>query len=192
MAILILGLVIFLGLHSVRIFADDWRTAMRTRLGDHAWKGLYSVVSLAGFGLIVWGYGIARQQPVVVWSPPRAMAHVAAPLMVIAFILLAAAYVPRNSIKAKIHHPMTLAVKTWALAHLLANGTLHDIVLFGGFLLWSVLLFRAARRRDRAAGATYPAGTAIGTTITVVLGFAASVLFAHWLHLLLIGVSPFQ
>jgi uncharacterized membrane protein len=191
MAILILGLVIFLGLHSVRIFADDWRTAMRAKLGENAWKGLYSVVSLAGFGLIVWGYSIARQQPVVVWSPPKAMAHVAAPLMVIAFILLAAAYVPRNSIKAKIHHPMTLAVKTWALAHLLANGTLHDIILFGSFLLWSVLLFRAARRRDRAAGTTYPAGTAIGTTITVVVGFAVSVLFAHWLHLLLIGVSPF-
>jgi uncharacterized membrane protein len=191
MAILIVGLVIFLGLHSVRIFADDWRTTMRAKLGANAWKGLYSVVSLAGFGLIIWGYSIARQQPVVVWSPPRAMAHVAAPLLVIAFILLAAAYVPRNGIKARTHHPMTLAVKIWALAHLLANGTLHDIILFGSFLLWSVLLFRAARQRDRAAGTASPAGTMAGTAATVLAGFAASVLFAHWLHLWLIGVSPF-
>lgn len=191
MTVLILGLLVFLGLHSVRIFADDWRTAMRARLGENGWKGLYSLVSLAGFGLIIWGYSLARQQPVVVWSPPAFMAHIAAPLMVLAFILLVAAYVPGNGIKARLHHPMTLAVKVWALAHLLANGTLHDIILFGGFLAWSVLLFRAARKRDAAAGTVYPSGKGVATVITVVVGFGVSVLFAHWLHLMLIGVKPF-
>ena len=191
MAILILGLLIFLGLHSVRIVADDWRGAMRARLGENGWKGLYSLVSLAGFGLIVWGYGLARQQPVVVWSPPAFMAHIAAPLMVVSFILLVAAYVPRNGIKARTHHPMTLAVKVWALAHLLANGTLHDIILFGSFLVWSVLLFRTSRRRDAATGAVYPAGNGAATAVTVVAGFGLAVVFAHWLHLLLIGVKPF-
>lgn len=191
MAILILGLLIFLGLHSVRIFADDWRNAMRARLGENGWKGLYSLASLAGFGLILWGYSLARRQPVVVWSPPSFMPHIAAPLMVLAFILLAAAYVPRNGIKARLHHPMTLAVKVWALAHLLANGTLHDMILFGSFLVWSVVLFRAARKRDAAAGAVYPPGKGAATAVTVVVGFALSVVFAHWLHLLLIGVKPF-
>lgn len=191
MTLLILGLLIFLGLHSVRIFADGWRTAMRARLGENAWKGLYSLVSLAGFGLLLWGYGLARQQPVPVWSPPVFMRHIAAPLMVLSFILLVAAYVPRNGIKARLHHPMTLAVKVWALAHLLANGTLHDIILFGSFLAWSVLLFRSARRRDAAAGTAYPPGRGAATAVTVVAGFAVSVLFAHWLHRMLIGVSPF-
>ncbi|MYM96585.1 NnrU family protein [Duganella vulcania] len=191
MTLMILGLLIFLGLHSVRIFADDWRTAMRARLGENGWKGLYSLVSLAGFGLLLWGYGLARQQPVVVWSPPVFMRHIAAPLMVLSFILLVAAYVPRNGIKARLHHPMTLAVKVWALAHLLANGTLHDIILFGSFLVWSVLLFRSARKRDAAAGTVYPAGKGGATAVTVVAGIAVSVLFAHWLHRMLIGVSPF-
>lgn len=191
MTLLILGLLIFLGLHSVRIFADGWRTAMRARLGENGWKGLYSLVSLAGFGLLLWGYGLARQQPVVVWSPPPFMRHIAAPLMVLSFILLVAAYVPRNGIKARLHHPMTLAVKVWALAHLLANGTLHDIILFGSFLVWSVLLFRSARKRDTAAGTVYPPGKGVATAVTVVAGFGASVVFAHWLHRMLIGVSPF-
>ncbi|MYM89940.1 protein NrnU [Rugamonas sp. FT82W] len=191
MTLLILGLLIFLGLHSVRIFADGWRTAMRARLGENGWKGLYSLGSLAGFGLLLWGYGLARQQPVAVWSPPVFMRHIAAPLMVLSFILLVAAYVPRNGIKARLHHPMTLAVKVWALAHLLANGTLHDIILFGSFLAWSVLLFRSARRRDAAAGTVYPPGKGVATAATLVAGVAASVVFAHWLHRMLIGVSPF-
>jgi uncharacterized membrane protein len=191
MTILILGLIIFLGLHSVRIFADDWRTQMRARLGEPAWKGLYSVLSLLGFGLIIWGYGLARQAPVAVWTPPPFARHPAALLVCIAFVFIAAAYVPRNGIKARLHHPMTLGVKVWALAHLLANGTLHDIILFGSFLLWSVLLFRAARRRDAAAGTIYPAGTGGATTATIVAGLAGAVIFALWLHGPLIGVRPF-
>lgn len=191
MTILILGLIIFLGLHSIRIFAEDWRTATRARMGELAWKGLYSVVSITGFLLIVWGYSLARQAPVVIWTPPPFTRHLAALLAVIAFVFIAAAYIPRNSIKARLHHPMTLGIKTWALAHLLANGTLHDILLFGGFLVWSVLLFRASRQRDRANGTSYPPGTSPATALTVAVGIGAAVAFALWLHAPLIGVRPF-
>jgi uncharacterized membrane protein len=191
MTILVLGLLIFLGLHSVRIVADPWRSAMRARLGEGAWKGLYSLLSLAGFALLIWGYGQARQTPVVLWTPPVSMRHLAALLTAIAFILITAAYVPRNAIKAKLHHPMLLGVKTWALAHLLANGTLADVLLFGSFLAWAVVLFAVSRRRDRANGTVYPAGTASGTTITVVVGLLAWAAFAFWLHGMLIGVRPF-
>lgn len=191
MGILILGLVLFLGVHSVRIVADGWRSATIARIGEGAWKGVYSVLSIAGFVLIVWGYGLARQAPVVLWSPPVAMRHVASLLTLLAFVLLFAAYVPRNAIKAKLKHPMVLAVKVWAFAHLLSNGTLADVLLFGAFLLWAVLDFRSARGRDRAAGTVYPAGTMAGTAGAVVVGVAAWVAFALWLHAAWIGVAPF-
>jgi uncharacterized membrane protein len=191
MTVLILGLIIFLGAHSTRIVADGWRTAQLKRLGEGAWKGIYSLISLAGFGLIVWGFSLAQQQPVVLWTPPVAMRHVAALLTLIAFVLLAAAYVPHNAIKARLHHPMVLAVKTWAFAHLLANGTLADLLLFGAFLAWAVVCYIAERKRDRAALTQYPAGTAGGTAATVAVGIAAWALFAFWLHGLLIGVRPF-
>jgi uncharacterized membrane protein len=191
MSILILGLIVFLGAHSTRIVADGWRSAQVERLGAGRWKAIYSLVSLAGFVLIVWGFGLTRQHPVVIWTPPFAMRHVTALLMLIAFILLAAAYVPRNSIKARLHHPMVLAVKTWAFAHLLANGRLADLLLFGVFLVWAVACFAAERKRDRAAATQYPAGTAGATAVTVVVGIAAWALFAFWLHGVLIGVRPF-
>lgn len=191
MSLLIIGLIIFLGLHSVRIFADGWRTEKRAQWGEGAWKGLYSVVSIVGFGLICWGYGLARQQPVVLWVPPVATRHIAATLMLIAMVLLVAAYVPGNAIKAKLHHPMTLSVKTWAFAHLLANGNLADVVLFGSFLAWAVACFIAARKRDRAAGTVYPAGKTVPTAMTVVIGLVAYGVFAMYLHKWLIGVSVF-
>ena len=191
MTLLILGLVIFLGAHSTRIFAEGWRGAQLARLGEKGWKGLYSVVSLVGFVLLVWGYGIARQEPVPLWTPSIGMRHLASLLTLVSFIFLAAAYVPRNAIKARLGHPMTLGVKVWALGHLLANHTLADLLLFGGFLVWAVLCFRAARARDRAAGTVRPAGTAAGTALTVVVGVGAWVVFALWLHGPLIGVRPF-
>lgn len=191
MTILILGLLLFLGVHSTRIVADDWRTAQLKRLGEGAWKGIYSLLSLAGFGLILWGFGLARQQPELLWIVPAGMRHVAALLTLIAFVLLAAAYVPRNAIRASMHHPMVLAVKTWAFAHLLANGKLADLLLFGAFLAWAVVCFIALRKRDRAAGTQYPAGTAGGTAATVVAGVVAWAAFTFWLHVALIGVRPF-
>ena len=190
MSYLVLGLVLFLGVHSVRIVADGWRTQMRARMGELPWKGLYSLASILGLALIVWGYGLARQQPVVLWNPPVGMRHAASLLTLIAFVLLAAAYVPRNALKARLHHPMVLGVKVWALAHLLSNGNLVDVVLFGGFLLWAVLDFRAARQRDRAQGMVYAPGTAAGTGIAVVVGAAAWASFAFWAHAWLIGVAP--
>ena len=191
MAILILGLVVFLGTHSVQIVADGWRAAQRAKHGERAWKLGYTLLSLIGFGLVVWGYGLARREAHVLWNPPTAMRHVAALLTLIAFVLLAAAYVPRNAVKARLHHPMVLAVKVWAFAHLLANGTLADVILFGGFLVWAALSFRAARGRDRASGARYPSATMGGTVGAVAAGAAAWVVFAFWLHGWLIGVRPF-
>lgn len=191
MTALILGLVLFLGIHSARIVADGARTAFIAQRGANAWKGLYSVLSLAGFVLLVWGYGQARQQPVVLWPSPTWARHLASLLMLLSFVLLAAAYVPGNQLKARLHHPMTLAVKTWALAHLIANNTLADLLLFGAFLAWSVAVFVAARRRDRAGNVSYAAGSVSRTVITVAVGLVAWIVFALWLHGALIGVAPF-
>ena len=190
MLVLILGLILFLGPHSVRIFAEGWRARTRARLGEGTWKGLYSLVSLVGFALICWGYVLARQQPVVLWTPPRGMAHLAALLTLAAFILIAAAYVPRSLLRARLHHPMVLGVKVWAFAHLLANGTLADVLLFGAFLVWAVLDFRAARQRDRALGTVYPPGTLTASAVALLIGCVAWAAFAFWLHTLLIGVAP--
>jgi uncharacterized membrane protein len=191
MTALILGLVIFLGAHSVRIFGEGWRTATRQRIGENAYKGIYSLVSLAGFVLLVWGFGQARQQPVLLWTPMVWTRHLAALLMLVSFVFLAAAYVPGNAIKARLHHPMVLGVKTWALAHLLANVTLADTVLFGSVVAWAVLSFRAARARDRAAGTVYAPGSAAMTGVTVAAGIIAWAVFAFWAHGALIGVRPF-
>ena len=188
---LLLGLVLFLGVHSLRLFADEWRTRTLARIGEGAWKGLYAVVALAGFALIVWGYGQARQQPLVLWTPPTAMRHVAALLTLPAFVLLVAAYVPRNHFKSWLHHPMLLGTKLWALAHLLANGTLADVLLFGSFLVWAVADFAASRRRDRRNGAVYASGAAVPTLIALGVGVALWLAFAFWLHASWIGVRPF-
>jgi uncharacterized membrane protein len=188
---LILGLVIFLGTHSIRIVAEGWRTRARAQWGEATFKGVYSLVSLVGFGLVIYGFGLARETPTMLWMPPRGMRHAASLLTLIAFVFLAAAYVPRNAIKARFHHPMVLSVKIWALAHLLANGSLAHMVLFGSFLAWAVLDFIASRRRDRALGTTYPAGAAAGTLTTLAVGAGAWVVFALYLHGLLIGIRPF-
>ena len=191
MTLLMLGLVLFLGVHSTRIVADGWRTATIARVGEKPWKGIYSLLSIAGFVLLVIGYGAARQSPVVLYAPPVWTRHLAALLTIPAFVLLAAAYVPGNAIKRAVGHPMMAGVKVWALAHLLANGTLADVLLFGTFLSWAVLGFIAARRRDRASGTTYPAGPGSRTAIAVVAGLVAWAVFAFALHRPLIGVAPF-
>ncbi len=188
---LVAGLVVFIGVHSVRIVADGWRSAAIARLGEGAWKGLYSLASAVGLALIVWGYGMTRADGVFLWAPPLWTRHVTTLLTIPAFILIAAAYVPRNHIKAALGHPMLLGVKTWALAHLLSNGRLGDVVLFGAFLAWAVADFASARRRDRAAGTRYPAGTLAGDAGTLAAGLAAWAAFAVYLHAWLIGVRPF-
>lgn len=183
--------MLFLGVHLARVVAEGPRQAFVARHGANAWKGLYTTVSLVGFGLIAWGDGLARQQPVVLWATPVGMRQVAALLTLPAFVMIAAAYVPGNGIKARLHHPMTLGVKTWALSHLVVNNTLADLLLFGGFLAWSVAVFIAARRRDRAQGKTYPPGRIDRTIITLAIGTAAWTVIALWLHAWWFGVRPF-
>ncbi len=190
MALLLLGLVIFLGVHSTRILADGWRTSMIARMGPMPWKGLYAVLSILGFIVLVIGFRAARRDTMVLYSTPSWMTHVTALLMVFAMILFVAAYIPRNWFKAKFHHPQVLSVKTWAVAHLLSNGEAANVLLFGAFLLWAVLSFSAARRRDRANGTVYPPGNAIGTSITVAAGLVVWSVFALLLHGPLIGVRP--
>jgi uncharacterized membrane protein len=191
MSFLILGLILFLGTHSVRILADGWRAAQIAQRGERAWKGLHSLASAAGLGLIVWGYGLARHEPIALWAPQPWTRHLAALLMLLSFVLLAAAYVPHNGIRYRLHHPMVLGVKVWALAHLLANHTLADLILFGSFLVWAVLDFRAARARDRIGHTSYAPGRAGATVSTVLVGAALWAVFALWVHAWLIGVRPY-
>ena len=191
MSYLIAGLLIFLGVHAVRVLADGWRTQMRQRWGVALWRALYSLLSLAGLALLVWGFGQARQTPQLLWIAPVGMRHLATTLTLPAFVLLAAAYVPGNRIKARVHHPMTLGVAFWATAHLLANGMLAHLVLFGSFLLWSLLVYGAARRRDALNRPLHTEVRKGATGVTVAIGVAAWVAFALWLHGQLIGVRPF-
>lgn len=189
--VLIAGLVLFLGVHSLRIVAEPWRArVLAQRGGEKRWKLGYTLVSLIGFGLIVWGYGLARQQPVALWAPPTFMRHISALLMLPAFVMLVAAYVPGNRLKTRLHHPMVISVKVWAFAHLLANGTLADVLLFGSFLVWAVFCLRAARRRDRSLRIHYSGGSAAATLLTLVIGVAAWAGFTFWAHAWLIGVKP--
>lgn len=188
MLYLILGLVLFLGVHSVRIVADDWRTRTIARIGAGPWKGLYSLLSLLGFLLIVWGFGQARMAPLQLWSPLAGTRPLAWLLTLVAFVLLVAAYVPGNHVKAWVHHPMVLAVQVWALAHLLVNGNLAHVVLFGTFLVWGVADFSSARQRDRAGAVRYAPGRWVPTLVTLVVGVLAWAVFAMWLHGWWIGI----
>ena len=191
MSYFIIGLLIFLGTHSVRIFADEWRSSQVSRLGLIPWKLLYGLVSACGFGLIVWGYSIARPDSAVIWNPPLWTRHVAALLTLPAFVLIVAAYIPRNRFRAAVGHPMVLGVQLWALAHLLANGRAIDLLLFGSFLVWAALDYLASLRRDKKANISPAAGTLLNTVLTVVVGLAAWAIFAGFLHLKLMGIQPF-
>lgn len=190
MIVLVVGLAIFLGIHLVRVFGESWRERTVARLGEGPWKGLYSVVSLVGLVLIVWGYGLARQDPVVLWQPPVWTQHIALTLNLVALVLLAVFLAPGGRMKARLGHPMLLAVKVWAVAHLLANGTLADLLLFGSFLAWAVVDFAANRRRDRRQGTVRIAGPVRNDAIAVVLGTVLWAALVWRLHLWLIGVSP--
>ena len=204
---LILGLILFLGAHSVRIWADGWRNQTIEAYGEKAFKGVYALVSILGFYLLVVGYGEARLQTVALWSPPIFTKHISMLLMLLSSILLMATYIPRNHFKMRLGHPMVLSVKVWALSHLLANGNLADLVLFGSFLIWAVLNFRSARARDRALllnlnDAEDPAAEPLtesestnqpkllSTIITLVGGMAIWVLITLVLHAKIVGVSP--
>jgi uncharacterized membrane protein len=184
MPTLIAGLVIFLGMHSIAIVAPGWRDAVAARLGM-GWRLLYSAASIVGFVLIVTGYGSARMTPVVLYTPPVALRWVALVLLAFVFPLLLAAYLP-GRIRAAVKHPM-LTATVWAFAHLLANGTLADVVLFGGFLAWAVADRISVKRRTPRAAPALPA-TPLNDAIAVIGGLVLYGLFVHTLHAWLIGM----
>lgn len=186
MNMLLLGLVLFIGAHSVSIVNDPWRNRMAARMGEWSWKGVYALVSIAGFALIVWGYGLARQDPVVLYTPPAWLHSVAMVLLVPVFPLLLAAYLP-GRIQAAARHPMLAATKLWAVAHLLANGMLADVLLFGVFLVWAVLDRISMKRRTQRPVPGIPPSRA-NDLIAVVGGLALYAAFVFWLHGGLIGV----
>jgi uncharacterized membrane protein len=188
MALLLAGLLLFLGMHSVSIVAPSWRDAQVLRHGELPWKGLYSVLSIVGFVLIVVGYGAARQSPVVLYAPPMWTRHLALVLLLPVFPLLLAAYLP-GRIQAAARHPMLAAVMLWAIAHLLANGMLADVLLFGGFLVWAVADRVSLKRRpQRPVPGAPPA--AMNDVIAVVAGLVLYGLFVTSLHRWLFGVAP--
>lgn len=191
MPLLILGLIMFLAPHSVHMLAPDFRGRMVARIGLMPWKGLYSLVAIAGLALIVYGFGLARTQPHLLYVPSAGLKHANALFTLVAFVLVAAAYVPRNPLKARIGHPMLAGVAVWAIGHLLATGFVHDVVLFGAFLTWSVADFAVSRGRDRAAGTRHAAGTPMRAGLAVAAGIVAWAMFAFALHRPLIGVDPF-
>lgn len=191
MLLLVIGLLLFLGAHSARLIAPDWRLACIERIGPSNWRLLYSAVVIAGLLLIILGYGHARLEVLPWWTPPVWTRHLAALLMLPAFILLSATYVPGSALRARIGHPMLAGLKLWALAHLLANGTPVDLLLFGSFLAWAILAFALSRRRDREAGAQRPAGRLRADLLSVLIGGGLWFVFARYLHLALFGVQPF-
>jgi uncharacterized membrane protein len=189
--VLLLGLLLFFGVHSVSIAAPGWRAAQIARRGERAWKGLYSIVAGVGLALLIVGYGLARREPVVLYTPPVALRHLALLLMLPVFPLFFATYLPgRLSRAAK--HPMLLSIKLWATAHLLANGTLADALLFGGFLAWAVVDRISVKRRPAAeahAVAAAPPG-AMNDLIAVAGGLAVYAVIVFWAHRWLFGVAP--
>jgi uncharacterized membrane protein len=185
MSILVLGLAVFLGVHSISIVSDPWRNRMADALGEWTWKGLYAVVAMAGFALIVWGYGLARRSPLVLYVPPDWLRSVAMVLLVPVFPLLLAAYLP-GRIRAATRHPMLAATQLWAVAHLLANGTLAAVLLFGSFLAWAVLDRASMRHRTQRGIPALPPAR-FNDAVAVIGGLALYVAFVLRLHAWLIG-----
>lgn len=186
MTLLIIGLVLFLGVHSISIVAAPWRDRMAAQLGN-GWRALYSLISLAGFVLIIYGYGQTRLAPQVLYVPPAWLRHVAMTVMLPVFPLLLAVYLP-GRIRAATKHPMLLATKLWALAHLLANGMLADVLLFGGFLLWAGADRASFKRRVAREIKTAPFHPR-NDWIAVIAGLAIYAVVVMWGHAALIGVA---
>lgn len=188
MGLLVLGLILFFATHSISMISEDWRHRQVARLGEWRWKGLYSLVALVGLWLIIWGYGLARYDPVVLYSSSVGLRHLALLLLIPVFPLLLAAYLP-GRIQSLIHHPMLIATQLWAIAHLLANGTLADVLLFGTFLIWAVANHFSLKRRTPLFVPCAPLSP-WNDYIAVIGGLALYVAFILWLHIGLIGVSP--
>jgi uncharacterized membrane protein len=188
LSILIIGLLIFLGIHSISIVAPQLRARAVAAMGPNAWRGIYSLISGVGFVLILYGYHLARQQPVVLYAPPTWLRHVALLLMLPVFPLILAAYLP-GRIKSAMKHPMLAAVTFWGLAHLLSIGLLADVLLFGSFLAWAVVDRMSFNRRPEQAIKTAPPGR-FNDAIAVIVGLAIYGLVLVWAHVRMFGVSP--
>lgn len=191
MAILVLGIIIFLGMHLVRVIAPGFRAGIIESRGKGTWMGLYTIVSLVGLCLIIYGFGQARGETGMLYDPPIFLRHIALLLMLIAFIVLAAGFLPAGRIAVALKHPQVLSIKIWALAHLLANGETSSVLLFGSFLAWAVILRISLKRRERAGEKVLPVfKSARNDVLAVIVGLVAFVLFVWKLHELLIGVQP--
>ena len=183
MILFILGLIIFFATHYFTAFARGARAGLTSKFGEGGYKGLYSLVSLAGFALIVVGWPSADAS--VLYSPPPFLRHATYLLTLIAFILLAAAYLPRGRIAATLKHPMIAGVKFWAFGHLLVNGDVRSVILFGSFLVFGIVDRIAVKRRgEPVAGAGGPVNDALA--VAVGLGAWAGVYF--YLHPIIAGV----
>ena len=182
------GLLLFLGIHSISIVVPAARDRCVKRVGAGTWKGLYAVLSLASFALLLYGYGLARHVSSVLYVPPSWLRVIALIVMLPVFPLALAAYLP-GRIQTAVRHPLLAATKAWALAHLLANGTLADVLLFGGFLVWAITDRVSLERRAPRPIATAPPRR-WNDAIAVALGLALYAAFLAGLHRLLIGVSP--
>jgi uncharacterized membrane protein len=185
---LVAGILIFFGIHSVSMLALGWRNGMAERLGSRAWQGIYSVVSAVGLYLIIAGYGAARQVAEVLYVPPTWFRYVAALLMLPAFTLALSSVLP-GRIQARAKHPLLAATKLWAVAHLLTNGSVADLLLFGSFLLWAIAVRISLKHRPARPIKTLPPSRA-NDAIAVVGGLALYALFILWLHARWLGVSP--
>ena len=185
---LIAGLAIFLGGHSISIVNEPWRDKMAERFGVWTWKGVYSLIALAGLILIVRGYSEARTEMVQLYYTPVWLQHISLILLLPVFPLLVGAYLP-GRIKAAVEHPMLLATKLWAAAHLLANGSVADLVLFGSILLWVFAdLLSVSKRQPRQIPGAPP--SKLNDWIAVAIGLALYLVFLFWFHEALFGVSP--
>ena len=188
MTIFLLGLALFLGVHSISIVNEPWRDHMAEKFGKWGWKAIYSLISIIGFVLIIIGYGITRLEAIELFDPPLWLQHISLLLLLPVFPLLIAAYFP-GRIKKAVHHPMLLATLIWATAHLLANGNLADFILFGSFLAWTTLdLVSMQNRKQRPIPGSPP--SRYNDLIALGLGTALYVLFLFGLHELLVGVPP--
>ncbi len=188
MALLILGLVLFLGIHSSSIVAEGFRDRMAAK-SELGWKAFYGIVSIVGIVLIVKGYADARMDPTLLYVPPVWMKHLAALLLLPVFVLFFAPYFP-GRIKAATKHPQLVAVKLWAVAHLLVNGTLADVILFGSFLIWAVVDRVSFKRRVERPVPSAPV-KGINDVLVVAAGLGVYVIFVLWLHEAWFGVAPF-
>jgi uncharacterized membrane protein len=190
MGTLIIGLILFLGAHSISIVASGWRDRAVARIGEREWQGIYGLVAFLGLVFIVWGYGLAREEAIVLYVPPVWLRHLVLLLMVPVFPLLLAAYLP-GRIQSATKHPMLAAVKLWAVAHLLANGTVADLILFGSFLIWAILDRVSMKWREPRPVRGAPPSK-VNDLIAVIAGLALYAAFVLWAHFWLFGVSPIR